>query len=963
MQRSPRKSSFSHKEMEMKKLAQIIPFFILALVAGAQQPQTQTAPVYPVNAKYTNGVAPGYAPTAGSGLTLNLGGGTVFCNGSIVPYSAGTLTMTASTTNYVYLNTASSCAPAVKTTGFTSADIPIATVVAGSSTISTISDSRTPFVFTPSSSGFTASHDLSGTSSSQTVVGINGVPLCTGFTPTNGQMLQYTTASAPSPCYTAATVSGGSGGSVSDDSTLGGSAPSTSTAPSQNAVQIYSGNVGGNPTTNFFSGAINQAINLDLAKNQKTYSSDGSVWYQSGIHYSDSFYIEDQVFTERGVPDVYNNYQLKSMVDKFIAGASGGNLPIAFNSNSTSPTASFYSGCQTDHTHVTAEAAFLVPEMEYTYWQKSGDLSDFVTNAAAMKTALQNVPLDGTTHLVYVDPLHPWVSWGNQDGVQKTGNDLMGSLLMWRAAKRMAAMYTANGDSANAATMTTYATNIAASLTTASALWDATDGMFLAATGSNNQIDVVGSSFAVYLGFISPAQQTAISQYLVAHYASLTFNGYMRQSPMNWAVSYGGNQCGRGTGSYDDGYWSSFGEWAYYTLNITSPYYAHKLLSDFSNGADLTMEFFDNTGTAGVCSGGTGTCTGNLFSPMWAGAVARTQFPGAYQPHVPSDRPNNWVTKQNFTSSATFAAANIGSLSSNPSALTNGDLWYNTVTNSLDAYINGTVTPLGSPAGSAAPSCATNQLVYYSSSGTVLACLTLGANLSISGGVVNATTGTSSNAPYINSFVGVPETGSSLVASITTGSMSITSGDLVFAFCRSGGSVAVTSILATDSLGDVFTPTSLTTNSTGIRVEGSYSFVTHSGSATFTCTPSASAANQSAIILDIKNPPSAYVATFGASETGTGTSHSFTFSARGSGRLANIVCSSIGAISGYISALQALNITIQVGGSAASDNYLTGSDAACGILLTSSTYAQMPAVLTYTSSAGNTASQLAQFSY
>jgi len=41
------------------------------------------------------------------------------------------------------------------------------------------------------------------------VGGVNGVKLCTGFTPTNGQNLQYTTASSPNPCYTAASPSGG----------------------------------------------------------------------------------------------------------------------------------------------------------------------------------------------------------------------------------------------------------------------------------------------------------------------------------------------------------------------------------------------------------------------------------------------------------------------------------------------------------------------------------------------------------------------------------------------------------------------------------------------------------------------------------------------------------------------------------------------------------------------------------
>jgi hypothetical protein len=37
------------------------------------------------------------------------------------------------------------------------------------------------------------------------------VPFCTGFTPTTGQALTYTTASSPNPCYTAATASGSSG--------------------------------------------------------------------------------------------------------------------------------------------------------------------------------------------------------------------------------------------------------------------------------------------------------------------------------------------------------------------------------------------------------------------------------------------------------------------------------------------------------------------------------------------------------------------------------------------------------------------------------------------------------------------------------------------------------------------------------------------------------------------------------
>lgn len=67
----------------------------------------------------------------------------------------------------------------------------------------------------PPSGSFTAGGDLSGTSSSQTVIGLKTVPFCTGYTPTNGQLIQYTTGGTPSPCYNAVTISGGGNVSAS----------------------------------------------------------------------------------------------------------------------------------------------------------------------------------------------------------------------------------------------------------------------------------------------------------------------------------------------------------------------------------------------------------------------------------------------------------------------------------------------------------------------------------------------------------------------------------------------------------------------------------------------------------------------------------------------------------------------------------------------------------------------------
>lgn len=122
--------------------------FVLFLLCGsaiAQQAQSSTAPDYAVSARYVQGVGIGYRPTKGSGLTLNLAKGTANCLGTLVEYSGGTLSLTNGATNYVYLDAASSCAPAFNTSGFAATDIWVAKVVTSGGAITTIDDVRTGF--------------------------------------------------------------------------------------------------------------------------------------------------------------------------------------------------------------------------------------------------------------------------------------------------------------------------------------------------------------------------------------------------------------------------------------------------------------------------------------------------------------------------------------------------------------------------------------------------------------------------------------------------------------------------------------------------------------------------------------------------------------------------------------------------------------------------------------------------
>ncbi len=134
--------------------------FLLAALSHslllAQQPQASSGtPLFDANAKYVQGVGPGYWPTAGTGLTLNLSSGTAVCSNAVHTYTGGTLTMAAGASNYVFLNAASNCVPNSNTAGFDDNSIPIAQVTTNASSITNIADLRTWFLWRPSGTGGT----------------------------------------------------------------------------------------------------------------------------------------------------------------------------------------------------------------------------------------------------------------------------------------------------------------------------------------------------------------------------------------------------------------------------------------------------------------------------------------------------------------------------------------------------------------------------------------------------------------------------------------------------------------------------------------------------------------------------------------------------------------------------------------------------------------------------------------
>lgn len=356
---------------------------------------------------------------------------------------------------------------------------------------------------------------------------------------------------------------------------------------------------------------LTKIANANMKANHFLFSDSTDGWTASPGLYDYSF-AADTGITMLNYPSYFTPAQILNIADKFIlAKNAAGEFPICLKKTGAAEV--YYSAWDLLHHHATGDGAFYVPQMEYLYYQKTGNKSPFLKDAAAMKTALLAVPVNRANGLVQVLADDQWVPWGFQDMVRKTGDDLMGSVLYYQAATDMVLLYKAVGENPDATLFAAQAGKIRASL---SELWDPGTGMFYAATGQNKQVDIEGSAYAVYVGAATASETNAISTYLVNNYDKLTTRGYMRESPADWAQCYyiHGGACSFGPGQYDNGAWSVANGWIAYTLAKTKPSLAVRFITDFANSTDPTQEYWAWAGAKPPLAGQ----TANLESPSGA---------------------------------------------------------------------------------------------------------------------------------------------------------------------------------------------------------------------------------------------------------------------------------------------------------------------------------------------------------
>lgn len=271
----------------------------------------------------------------------------------------------------------------------------------------------------------------------------------------------------------------------------------------------------------------------------------------------------------------------------------------------------FVSGFDQHCAHPTGDGWAVPPKFMFDIWKSTPSLglSLYTANVSKWITAVSPavLPQDATTGLVKVtagDEYIPGTAF--KEEMRHTGLVADASVELENDYKLMAQLATAAGDSANAASFTTAAAKIDASLAT---LIDGTTGLLKADTGAlAANLDVQASALFVADGLGTSAQRSAIATYFAAHASPgaggslVSSYGYVRNAVTNWAVigvipAGGGAPYGSPfsytAGQYQDGSWSDFNKEfldAVATVNLSTA------LSDvqaFVTGPDPTMEYWN----------------------------------------------------------------------------------------------------------------------------------------------------------------------------------------------------------------------------------------------------------------------------------------------------------------------------------------------------------------------------------
>jgi len=274
---------------------------------------------------------------------------------------------------------------------------------------------------------------------------------------------------------------------------------------------------------------------------------DGSAHYK-GI------WVRDFCYMVEGCPAAIPSHEIRAACRYLLAGQrDDGALPDRTEPDGT-------------HRYVVLSAAgdqpptdnpqFMV-KLVWEDWRAAGCLRFFDEARPRLLAALESLPRDPETGLIWVDPAAPHSSYGFTDCIGKTGLELFSSLLLVEALAKFAEMEEASGRPSDARAARDEAGRVRRSIET---FWSPADGLYLAASEACRQPDVWGSAYAVWIGAPPPAIEAAICRALTENMAGIVKRGQVRHlaEPQHWQNLLADIK----PGTYQNGaYWGTASGW------------------------------------------------------------------------------------------------------------------------------------------------------------------------------------------------------------------------------------------------------------------------------------------------------------------------------------------------------------------------------------------------------------------
>jgi hypothetical protein len=181
------------------------------------------------------------------------------------------------------------------------------------------------------------------------------------------------------------------------------------------------------------------------------------------------------------------------------------------------------------------------------------------------------------------------VDWGFCDTVRKTGQCLMPSLLRWRAARDLEALFRAAGDTLQAKRFAHEAARLQAAIPRVfyRALPQADghgEGVLLSATHLGMKEDVWAAAYAVWLGLLPRRIELAVARRLLSLYrqGGTVLDGQVRHLSPDGAWGGFWAQCVATPGTYQNGaFWGTPSGWYIAALSRVDQAAAHVMLRQF----------------------------------------------------------------------------------------------------------------------------------------------------------------------------------------------------------------------------------------------------------------------------------------------------------------------------------------------------------------------------------------------